>query len=128
MECVDTTSKYAHRTALGQAGEQAVADLIEGWGWQILDRNWRSPHGELDIVAMHGDVLIAVEVKTRTSLDFGHPAQAVVGRKLARLRRLVGCWIAAHGHVRFESVRIDVAAVLCRGDRFDCDYIEAVDR
>ena len=96
--------------ALGQFGERVAADHLEAAGLRVLDRNWRCPVGELDLVAADGDELVVVEVKTRRSVAYGSPAEAVTWRKLARLRQLAASWLAAH-EVRPRSVRIDVVAV-----------------
>ena len=77
----------------------------------MLDRNWRRRDGELDLVALDGDELVVVEVKTRRSTAYGHPLEAVTPRKLARVRRLAARGCAAHD-VHPRSVRIDVIAVL----------------
>ena len=63
---------------------------------QVLDRNWRCEHGEIDLVALDGDCLVVCEVKTRRSTAFGEPVEAVTWRKAARLRRLAAAWLAAH--------------------------------
>ena len=96
--------------AVGRYGENVAASYLTRAGWQVLDRNWRGPSGELDIVALQGSELVVVEVKTRTGDGFGHPAEAVDRRKLGRLRRLAGQWLEAHD-LRPTSVRIDVLAV-----------------
>ena len=99
------------KDAVGRYGEDvAVARLVEA-GWAVLDRNWRCRDGELDIVALDGGELVAVEVKTRRSQRFGPPALAVTPAKLARLRRLTAAWLAAHD-VHPASVRVDVVAVV----------------
>lgn len=102
------------KDAVGRYGERVAAAHLVGRGWHILDRNWRGPSGELDIVARDGADLVVVEVKTRRGSSFGHPAEAVTPAKLARLRRLTGQWLAAH-EVRPRSVRVDVVAVLVPG-------------
>lgn len=102
------------KDAVGRYGERVAAAFLVERGWQVLDRNWRGPSGELDIVALDGDVLVVVEVKTRTGDGFGHPAEAVTPAKLARVRRLAGQWLASH-EVRPREVRIDVLAVRARG-------------
>ena len=79
----------------------------------MLERNWRCRDGELDLVALDGDELVVVEVKTRRSTAYGHPAEAVTAVKLARVRRLAARWLAAHD-VHPRSVRVDVIAVLLR--------------
>lgn len=99
------------RGAVGRYGEDVAAAHLTARGWRVLDRNWRCAEGELDVVAMDGDELVAVEVKTRRSTAYGTPAEAVTASKLARLRRLTALWLAAHD-VRPASVRVDVVAVL----------------
>ncbi len=98
------------KDAVGRYGERVAAAYLADAGWQVLDRNWRCRAGELDIVALHGTELVVVEVKTRTGDGFGHPAEAVTARKLARLRRLAAQWLAAHD-LRPTGVRVDVIAV-----------------
>lgn len=98
------------KDAVGRYGENVAAAHVRASGWTVLDRNWRCPDGELDLVALDGTELVAVEVKTRRSDRFGHPAQAVTPAKLARLRRLTAMWLAAHD-VHPASVRLDVVAV-----------------
>jgi putative endonuclease len=96
---------------VGRRGEDLAAEHLHRCGWQVLDRNWRDgTSGELDLVALDGDELVAVEVKTRRTRTYGHPAEAVTAAKLARLRRLTAAWLAAHD-VHPASVRIDVLAL-----------------
>ncbi len=98
------------KDAVGRYGERVAAAYLADAGWEVVDRNWRGPSGELDIVALHGDELVVVEVKTRSGDAFGHPAEAVTARKLARLRRLAAQWLATHD-LHPAGVRIDVIAV-----------------
>ncbi len=102
------------KDAVGRYGEKVAARHLEQRGWQVLDRNWRGTGGELDLVALDGDVLVAVEVKTRRGVGFGHPAEAVTPVKLRRLRRLTGEWLeerARAAGIGFREVRVDVVAV-----------------
>ena len=99
------------KDAVGRYGEDVAAAHVVGRGWDVLDRNWRTRDGELDLVALDGDELVVIEVKTRRSIAFGHPAEAVTPRKLARLRRLAGA-VARGARRAPEVVRIDVIAVL----------------
>ena len=95
---------------MGAYGERlATRQLIEA-GLVVLDRNWRSATGEVDIVARDGDVLVLCEVKTRRGVRFGTPAEAVGRRKVERLRRLASEWLAEAG-VRPREVRFDVLEV-----------------
>lgn len=99
------------RRALGQWGEELAARRLTEVGFAILDRNWRCDQGEIDIVARSGDVLVVVEVKTRTTEMFGPPEAAVTPAKANRLRRLTGRWLAEHA-LSPREVRIDVVSVL----------------
>jgi len=107
-------AKAGVANAVGAYGERLSARYLVEAGMQILDRNWRCDQGEIDIVAMDGTCLVIVEVKTRRSLLFGSPVEAVTAVKAARLRRLAGCWLDDHRSlVGFVAdIRIDVIGVL----------------
>lgn len=97
---------------LGRRGEQIAVDHLERLGYRILDRNWRCPTGELDIVASDERELVVVEVKTRSGEAFGDPLEAVTEVKLTRLCVLAGAWRRAHPAVRASGSRIDLIGVL----------------
>ena len=98
------------RQALGAAGEAAAAGALAAAGYEILGRNLRTPFGEVDLLARQGEVLCFVEVKTRSSDAFGHPAEAVTPAKQANLRRSAAFLLRAR---RWEGpCRFDVVAVL----------------
>jgi putative endonuclease len=110
------------RAALGRFGESVAADHLVASGLTVLARNWRCREGEVDIVALDGDVLVMCEVKTRRGVGFGTPLDAVTPAKAARLRRLACRWLAdqragvAAGSAaefdRYAEVRFDVVSVL----------------
>ncbi|MDQ0032258.1 putative endonuclease [Arthrobacter bambusae] len=79
-----------------------------------MDRNWRCPEGEIDIVALDGDTLVIAELKTRRNLDYGHPFEAIGAAKLARLHRLALSWCRDH-EVRAARRRVDVVGVIDDG-------------
>lgn len=99
------------KDAWGRYGEDAAAKHLQAQGLVVLDRNWRCDVGEIDIVARDGDTLVVCEVKTRTSVDFGSPLEAVTPAKAARLRRLAACWVRGH-EVHPREIRIDLIGVL----------------
>ena len=99
---------------VGRRGEDAAVSFLAAQQYVILDRNWRCRTGEIDVVAKHGDNLVFVEVKTRSSLRFGHPFEAVTPTKLARLRSLSAMWREAHP-LTTGSSRIDVISVVMAG-------------
>ena len=98
------------RRPLGRRGEAAAARFLRRRGLRIVARSNRLKPGELDIVALDGDVLVFVEVKTRRSGDFGHPAEAVTPAKQRRLSRLAVTFMKRHGLLD-RKARFDVVAV-----------------
>jgi putative endonuclease len=99
------------RRQFGAAGEGLVASWYGVRGYQVVDRNWRCPLGEIDLVCRRGELLVICEVKSRRSSAFGAPIEAVTSAKRRRLRRLAARWLADHG-ARCAEVRFDVASVL----------------
>lgn len=114
------------KDALGKRGEQLAAEYLQQAGMRILDRNWRSAQGELDIVAAERRVLVVCEVKTRSGTPYGSPLEAVSQRKRTRLRRLAVAWVAAHG-VLFDEIRVDlIGLVRDRRGKFTIEHLRGV--
>jgi putative endonuclease len=111
---------------LGRQGEQIAADYLQRAGLQILDRNWRCPEGEIDIVAAERRALVVCEVKTRSGTRYGTPLEAITQRKRSRLRRLAVRWVLAHG-VLFDEVRVDAVGVLrSASGEFTVEHVRGV--
>ncbi|MFB9069967.1 YraN family protein [Citricoccus parietis] len=90
-----------------------AARWLQDQGYEIVDRNWRCPDGELDLVGIHQGWWVAVEVKTRRGIGYGHPFEAINARKLRRLYRLSLQWAAAHPELRrLAGWRVDAVSVL----------------
>ena len=101
------------RAALGRYGEDLAVRYLRERGMEVLERNWRCEHGEVDVVARDGDCLVICEVKTRRSSSFGEPVEAVTVVKAMRLRRLAAAYLGVRPlHTR--EVRVDVVGILCR--------------
>lgn len=111
----------ASHNILGTTGESQAAYFLENNGYTILHRNWRSGHKELDIVATIDNTLIIVEVKTRSSVDFGNPQDAVNSRKI---KRIVS---ATDAYIRLFSidmpVRFDVITLIGKGETVRIEHI-----
>ena len=101
----------AAKDALGRRGEAIAADHLQAKGLTIVDRNWRCQHGEIDVIARDGRELVFVEVKTRSSVAFGHPLESITAVKLARMRRLAAAWCDAHPGTH-DAIRIDAIGVI----------------
>ena len=102
------------RQALGRWGEEVAARHLVQAGYEVLARNWRCRQGEIDIVARAGGLLCFVEVKTRSSLAFGEPAEAVRGRKLQRQPALAAQYLGTERPRDYDDLRYDVVSVLRR--------------
>lgn len=112
--CSMTTSREKKtgnpRQSLGRLGERLAATRLEKRGYRILERNFRCPYGELDLVAEEGSDLVFVEVKTRRGTAHGLPEEAVHGRKARKLQEVAGFYLEQH-ILTDRSWRIDVVAV-----------------
>lgn len=113
----------------GRRGEEIADAYLKKKGYRIRERNYRCPVGEIDIIALDGDEVVFVEVKSRKSDDFGEPEAAVDARKQAKLSRIALNYINEH-NLNDRSARFDVVAVrfLKGSDRvrlvrnaFDCN-------
>jgi putative endonuclease len=101
----------AAKDGVGRYGEDVAVRHLEEAGLEILARNWRCPQGEIDVVARERGVLVICEVKTRSGLGFGLPAEAITRKKADRLRRLACEWLRQNP-ARGADVRFDVVSVL----------------
>jgi putative endonuclease len=98
------------RKRLGDAGERMAARHLRRRGYRIVARNFRDGGGEIDLVAMDGETLVFVEVKTRRDDAAGAPLEAVDARKQERLRRAAQAFAARHRAAR-RAMRFDVVAI-----------------
>lgn len=101
------------RRAVGQRGEQLAAEHLERLGYEILERNFRTRWGELDIVARDRGTLVFCEVKARWDLGGGRsPFESVHPAKRAQVRRMARCWLARPGgrpfvpQIRFDAIGV----------------------
>ena len=99
------------KDAVGRYGENVAVRHLTDAGLQIIERNWRCPDGEIDIVASERGALVFCEVKTRSSVRYGTPAEAITRRKADRLRRLAYLWLQQHPG-GWPEIRFDVVSVL----------------
>lgn len=108
--------KRSRNQALGLFGESCVADFRMQSGDEILERNWRVREGEIDLITLDkAGVFHFIEVKTRSSLAFGHPFEAITPLKLMRMQRLAMGWLVTHGCFGCEF-SIDIASILINPD------------
>jgi len=99
------------RKTLGQRGEDAAAAFLERTGMTVVERNWRCPAGEIDIVALDGTTIVLCEVKTRRTASKGTPEEAVTPAKRRRYAKLAAAYLQ-HAGGETTPVRFDVITLL----------------
>lgn len=96
---------------LGRRGEDAAAAYLERIGYTLVDRNWQTKAGEIDLVALDGETVVMCEVKTRRSIRKGTPEDAVTPTKRRRITRLAAEYLQ-HAGLSDVPVRFDVITLL----------------
>ncbi|MDO8433454.1 MAG: YraN family protein [Candidatus Binatus sp.] len=119
---LDWTQSLTRPMPLGARGERAAENHLKRHGYRIVARNFRAAGAEIDLVAMDGDTLVFVEVKTRRSFGAGAPEEAVDERKQSRLRR-AGEAFAIQYRVGERAMRFDIVAVDASGARFGIEIL-----
>jgi putative endonuclease len=109
--------------ALGTKGEDLAVRFLQKKGYRIVKRNYKTPVGEIDIIAKDGDTIVFIEVKTRTDISFGYPFEAVNNRKRQKLKNLALLYLKRQG--KESPVRFDVLSIFCMDDgKKDIEHIK----
>lgn len=106
-----STEHAIDRRELGKEAEQEVRAYLQQQGVQVILENFRCRIGELDLVALHGKVLVVVEVRLRSGSEFGTAAESVGPRKRARIAAATRYLLLTRSHFRRYPVRFDVVAL-----------------
>ena len=102
---------YQSRRELGQSGEDYATMHLINAGLDILERNYRCPKGEMDIIAKEGSTIVFVEVRTRSSGRFGWGEETITPQKKARLTRIASYYLKMHGFKKWPPIRFDLIAI-----------------
>ncbi len=109
---------------LGARGEELAAAFLIERGFRILHRNWRCGHCEVDLVAEKNGKPHFVEVKTRSSTQYGNPELAVNRAKVQHLFRAAAAYLRQYPH--FRDFRLDILSITIRGEKIEYFFIEDV--
>ena len=107
----------------GDQGEQLAMRFLRKQGLEILEMNYQYGHGEIDIVATEGEVLVFCEVKTRYSDKYGPPEYAITPKKQAQVRKSAEAYLYEH-EIREHICRFDVVAIRMRENEPEIHYIK----
>jgi len=103
--------KEQNKRSTGSKGEQIACEFLTKLGYKIIERNYHYGHGEIDIVAKDGEIIVFVEVKYRKSLEYGQPETAITKGKQKQIRKIAEAYIYERD-IKDTSCRIDVVAIL----------------
>ncbi len=112
----------AEHNDFGKLGEELAVDYLTGKGYEILERNWRNVHKEIDIIAKEGKFLVIVEVKTRQTDEYGEPDVAVTRKKQRMLIAAANAYITRKG-LDIET-RFDIISIIFRDGEPVIEHIE----
>ena len=121
----DALRRHREHGGSGALGEDVAHRYLRGRGCIVVARNYqmRSGSGEIDLVAWHGATLVFVEVKTRSTADFGEPERAVDEEKQRRLQRAARDYARRAG-VEWDRTRFDIVSVVVEKPRVSIEWIQ----
>ena len=112
----------AQHNELGKKGEQLAVDFLVENSYDIVERNYRFDKAEVDIIAQKGDVLAIVEVKTRSSLEFGNPQDFVKPKQIKNLVKAVDEYVTEND--LDVEVRFDIVAIVKENKAYKIEHLE----
>lgn len=108
---------------LGQWGEETAARYLLSKGYKILERNYFTPYGELDIICERGNTLAFIEVKTRRSSKFGFPEESITNRKKEHIKKAALSYMEAVRH-SYREISFDVISIMLEAGTTSINHIE----
>lgn len=112
----------AQHNELGKKGEQLAVDYLVKNNYDIIERNYRFDKAEVDIIALKNQILAIIEVKTRSSSDFGNPQDFVKPKQIQRLVKAVDEYVIEND--LDVEIRFDIIAIVKKGTTYDIEHLE----
>ena len=115
------------RRETGVFGELLALEYLVGKGYEVLECNYRTRHGEIDLILREDGMLVFVEVKARRGTGFGDPLEAITPDKQARVRRMAEAYLARKGTAfvdGFEGIRFDAVGILVAHEANEIRHVE----
>ncbi|MFL1012388.1 YraN family protein [Flavisericum labens] len=112
----------AQHNQLGKKGEQLAVDVLLKNGYDVIERNYRFDKAEVDVIAQKNDTLAIIEVKTRSTTDFGNPQDFVKPKQIQRLVKAVNEYVTVN-ELDVE-VRFDIIAIVKEGKGYRIEHLE----
>ena len=115
---------------LGKIGEDLALDFLKSHSFSILEKNFRSKFGEIDIIAEKNHCLYFIEVKTRSNLDHGYPHEAVNKRKIYHIKKASQYYLLKNKlKNKFEGYKLKIAvfSILIEGEKIEMKFWDSID-
>lgn len=113
------------RHVLGREGENVAVEYLRKEGYKILERNFSCRQGEIDAIVLDEQYIVFIEIKSRTSIEYGLPSEAVTKRKLEHMIKTIKYYL----HIRNlenENIRIDVIEVYVKEGKYQINHIKQI--
>lgn len=111
---------------LGIKGEQLAKAYLENLGFQIIERNYKTSFGEIDIIAQKDQVIHFIEVKTRTSSHFGFPYEAVDQQKVNKIKNVINFYCLQNS-IKNDTLRIGIISIILKDKKQIINYYQIYD-
>lgn len=111
----------AEHNELGKLGEELAVDYLQKEGYEILETNWVFQKAEIDIIASKGEIIAVIEVKTRSSIEFGLPQDFVKPKKIQLLVKAINEYIISNN--LDSEVRFDIISIYKEGKNFKIEHL-----
>ncbi|MFZ6015761.1 MAG: YraN family protein [Patescibacteria group bacterium] len=112
-----------HNQVLGKTGEQIAALFFTEQGYEVVEQNWRSKAGEIDLIVRKSDEWRFVEVKMRSSAAFGYPEEAVDDEKNEHFYDAISDFLAENRQINEELVHADILSIILNTKEFDIRWL-----
>lgn len=118
----DSTGPRDPRHQLGRQGEELAGKYLEQQGFLVLEKNFRTKYGEIDIIARDGETLVFVEVRAKKHILFGHPLETINPRKQSKIIRMATYYLSVRAVPASMPCRFDVVGII-QGDKAEPEII-----
>jgi len=113
------------RHIIGQRGEDEATRYLEQKGYKIIERNFLCRQGEIDIIALDKNYIVFIEIKARTSNEYGLPSESVTERKKKHMLKSIEYYLYKR-NLENENIRIDVIEVYVKEDKYFINHIKQI--
>lgn len=113
------------RHIIGKKGEDEAVRYLERKGYRVIERNFLCRQGEIDIIALDKNYIVFVEIKARTSTEYGLPSESVTERKKKHMIKAIQYYLYKR-NLENENIRIDVIEVYVKQDKYEMNHIKQI--